>query len=235
MAKIRASLVKPSGALGDVVFYTRMGKTYCRRRAEVFNDQRSERQLRQRALFKAMRQTAALMCTMLQRGLAKYAHDHGMTEDNMFAKLNKECFEYENGRVRIDYAKLKVAYGYEGRVMVTEVSKKGRRVEVKFGTWQGEATARKTDVVHIYAVEPKQEVCELVASVEREAGVAEFELPEAEGQRGRRQTYYLYAMAEAENTADVPTMSADEKRWNKKHRNVNRKVSRSEFVGMMKM
>lgn len=229
MAKIGSSLIHPTGAIGDMVFYKRFGRTYCKRRTNVFNDRRSEEQLQQRARFKAMRRTASLMGTMLQRGLTKYAHEHGMTEENMFMRMNNDCFKCEGGRVKIDYTGLKVAYGQVGEVRVSGVRHEGNRVKVRFGMWQPEEVASKTDVVHIYAVEPKEGLCELVASVERRAGAVEFELPVPEGKG--RWTYYLYAMAEAASTAGRPTLSADEKRADKGHRNINRRVSRSEFVG----
>lgn len=229
MAKIEKSLIHPTGALGDMVFYRRFGKTYCKRRSKEFNDRRSEGQLQQRERFKAMRRTASLMGTMLQRGLTRYAHEHGMTEENMFMSMNKECFRYERGKVKIDYSELKVAYGQVGEVRVSGVRREGDRVMVRFGTWQPEDVARKTDVVHIYAVEPKEGLCELVASVERSAGAVEFELPVPD-ERGRW-VYYLYAMAESASTACRPTVSADEKRGGREYRNINRRVSRSEFVG----
>lgn len=229
MAKLGKSLIHPTGTLGGVVFYKRFGRTYCRRRASEFNDRRSEEQLQQRARFKAMRRTASLMGTMLQRGLTRYAHENGMTEENMFMRMNKECFGSEGGKVKIDYAGLKVSYGQVGEVRVSGVRREGNRVKVRFGMWQPEEVASKTDVVHIYAVEPKEGLCELVASVERCEGAVEFELPMPEG-RGRW-TYYLYAMAETASTAGEPTVSADEKRADSGHRNINRRVSRSEFVG----
>lgn len=80
MAKTHPTLGPNSGKIGDLVYYTRFGKEFVRRKAETFNDCKSEAQLRQRALFKATQQTAALYGSMLQRGLTKYAHSQGHTE-----------------------------------------------------------------------------------------------------------------------------------------------------------
>ena len=71
MAKVKPSIIKESGSIGDRVFYTRFGKTFSRRRPTQINDRQSEAQLRQRALFKAMQHTSSLLGSVIQRGLAK--------------------------------------------------------------------------------------------------------------------------------------------------------------------
>lgn len=92
---------------------------------------------------------------------------------------------------------------------------------------------RPDDVVHIYAVEFQAEICQLVASVSRMDGCVSFDLPDLSDDPDCESspTFYLYAIVEAANTACIPTLSADEKRANKAHRNINRRVSPSVFIG----
>ena len=68
MAKVKPSIIEESGAIGDRVYYTRFGKTFSRLRPTTINDQKSEAQLRQRSLFKAMQHTASLLGSVIQRG-----------------------------------------------------------------------------------------------------------------------------------------------------------------------
>lgn len=254
MAKTNPTLGPNSGKIGELVYYTRFGKEFVRRKAETFNDCKSEAQLRQRALFKATQQTAALYGTMLQRGLTKYAHSQGHTEANEFSRLNKECFTYAAGKVTIDYPALQLAVGPLPTVAFTACHADGLHITLTFDSILSADKARPDDVVHIYAVSPQAEVCMLMASVERQSGQAAFDLPDLSDElasehkteptnKRKNQTnalthsrtnainYHLYAIVEAANTAPIPTLSADEKKANKLHRNINRRVSNSIFVG----
>ena len=241
MAKVKPSIIEESGTIGDRVYYTRFGKTFSRRRPTQINDQKSEAQLRQRALFKAMQHTASLLGSAIQRGLAKEAHKNGHVENNEFANLNKQCFTYENGTVRIDYPRLLLSTGLVGRVEFLPRSRNKQRkltadslhVELRFDPCLGPSHTRPDDVVHIYAVEYQVEVCELVASVERQSGCVAFDLPDLSDDPDCKgtPTFYLYAIIEAANTACTSTLSPDEKRADKNHRNIDRRVSPSIFIG----
>ena len=102
------------------------------------------------------------------------------------------------------------------------------------------------------------EICQLVASVWRQDGQASFDLPDLGEETDAPVTYYLYAIVEAASTAGTPTLSAAEgatkserkenrftfpkcsgvdvvKQQDKKYRNINRRVSRSVFVGAVTM
>lgn len=239
MAKVKPSIIEESGAIGDRVFYTRFGKTFSRRRPTQINDQKSEAQLRQRALFKAMQHTASILGSAIQRGLAKEAHSHGHVENNEFANLNKQYFIYDNGLVNIDYPRLLLSTGLIGRVEFLprnrgkqrKVTADGLHVELKFDPCLGPSHTRPDDVVHIYAVEYNVEVCELVASVERQSGCVTFDLLDLSDETSNPIVFHLYAIVEAANTACTPTLSADEKKSNKSHRNIDRRVSPSIFIG----
>ena len=114
--------------------------------------------------------------------------------------------------------------------------------------------ARPDDVVFIYAVEFQVEVCQLVACAERRTANVAFDLPdlseeiaskcknESRDKQANRTNalthshdntinYHLYAIVEAANTACVSTLSPDEKKADKSHRNINRRVSPSVYIG----
>lgn len=96
----------------------------------------------------------------------------------------------------------------------------------------------------------------LMASVERQSGQASFDLPDLSDElsseheteptnKRKNQTnapthsrtnainYHLYAIVETANTAPIPTLSAAEKKADKLHRNINRRVSNSMFIGTL--
>ena len=120
-------------------------------------------------------------------------------------------------------------------------------LRLRFFDKNEESKASLDDVVHIYAVEPKVEICQLVASVWRQDGQASFDLPDLSEETDAAKhksslrapqelvSYYLYAIVEAASTAGTPTLSAAEKQQDKKHRNINRRVSRSVFVATVTM
>lgn len=153
MAKVKPSLIEQTGIVGDRVFYTRFGRYFSRNRAKSFTDNKSEAQLQQRAIFKAMQHTSSLLGSAIQRGLAKVAHTHGRVENNEFACINKRCFTYENGMVHIDYPRLLISTGLVERVEFTHRSADGLHVELRFDPCSNATHANPDDVVFIYAVE----------------------------------------------------------------------------------
>ncbi len=231
MAKVKPSIIEQTGTIGDRVYYTRFGKLFSRSKAKSFNDNKSEAQLRQRALFKAMQHTSSILGSVIQRGLAKEAHAHGHVENNEFAKINKQCFTYADGTVHIDYPRLILSTGPIARVDFTNCHVDGLHVELQFEPYIGVAHANLDDVVFIYAVEFQVEVCQLVACAERRAASVAFDLPDLSEETEKPITIHLYAIVEAANTACVATLSPDEKKSDKNHRNINRRVSPSIFIG----
>lgn len=236
MAKVKPSIIEYTGTVGREIHYTRFGRTYSRQLPAEYNDRKSEAQLRQRALFKARQQTSALYGIILQRGLTKEAHAHGMIEANYFSRLNKEQFVYDNGIVHINYPALLVASGPLPEVYITRCHANGLQVEIDFRQNLDADKARPDDVVHFYAVSPQAEICMLMASVSRQDDRAAFVLPDVSDEVDGHAPilFYLYAIVEAASTASMPTLSAAEKQQNKKHRNINRRVSWSVFVGSVK-
>ena len=231
MAKVKPSLIEQTGTVGDRVFYTRFGKQFSRSRAKSFTDNKSEAQLRQRALFKAMQHTSSILGSAIQRGLAKEAHAHSRVENNEFANINKRCFTYDNGVVHIDYPRLLLSTGPVAGVEFTQRSVDTLHVELQFDPCSNVSQANPDDVVFIYAVEFQLEVCQLVACVEREAASVAFDLPDLSDETDKPITFHLYAIVEAANTACISTLSPDEKKADKNHRNINRRVSPSIYIG----
>lgn len=231
MAKVKPSIIEQTGTIGDRVFYTRFGKQFSRSKATSFNDNKSEAQLRQRALFKAMQHTSSILGSVIQRGLAKEAHAHGHVENNEFARINKQCFTYADGTVHIDYPRLILSTGPIARVDFTNCHADGLHVELQFEPYIGVDHANLDDVVFIYAVEFQTEVCQLVAFAERRAASVAFDLPDLSEETANPIIFHLYAIVEAANTACVATLSPDEKKAGKKHRNINRRVSPSVYIG----
>ncbi len=258
MAKVKPSLIEQTGTVGDRVFYTRFGKQFSRSRAKSFTDNKSEAQLRQRALFKAMQHTSSILGSIIQRGLAKEAHAHGHVENNEFASINKQCFTYDDGVVHIDYPRLLLSTGPVAGVKFTQHCVDGLHVELQFEPCSSLPHANPDDVVFIYAVEYQVEVCQLVACVERKATCVAFDLPYLSDEtdkpiillgsdvtpsrhskqaclRSTSVTFHLYAIVEAANTACISTLSPDEKKVDKNHRNINRRVSPSIFIGTISL
>ena len=254
MAKVKPSIIVQSGTIGDRVFYTRFGKHFSRSKATSFNDNKSEAQLRQRALFKAMQHTSSILGSVIQRGLAKEAHARGHVENNEFARINKQCFTYDEGTVHIDYPRLTLSTGPIAPVGFTNFHAYGLHVELQFDPCSSVNHSNPGDVVFIYAVEFQVEVCQMVACIERRAASVAFDLPDLSDEiasnnknesrcKQANQTnafthshdntfnYHLYAIVEAANTACVSTLSPDEKKAAKNHRNINRRVSPSIFIG----
>ena len=91
--------------------------------------------------------------------------------------------------------------------------------------------ARPDDVVFIYAVEFQVEVCQLVVCAERRTANVAFDLPDLSEETDKPISFHLYGIVEAANTACISTLSPDEKKADKSHRNINRRVSPSIFIG----
>lgn len=178
MAKVKSTLIEYSGTIAKEIHYKRFGRTYTRQLPVEYNDRQSETQLRQRALFKTRQRLSALYGSILQRGLTKEAHQKGMTEANYFSRLNNHLFFYEDGEVHVDYAALQVSMGLLSGVEITGFHSEGLHVEITYAPHLENYKSRPDDVVHIYAVSPEAEYCDLMASVERPVGQASFDLPD---------------------------------------------------------
>ena len=146
---------------------------------------------------------------------------------------NKDHFVYDNGTVRVNYPALLLARGPLPVVEFTGCRADGLHVELAFRRCLDAPKARPDDVVHIYAVSPLVEICQLVASVWRQDGQVSFDLPNLSEETADPVSFYLYAIIESATTAGTPTLSAADKQTNKQHRNINRRVSISTYIGQI--
>ena len=237
MAKAKPFITELSGKVGREIHYTRFGREYVRHVPTHYNDRKSEAQLRVRELFKTRQRVSALLGIILQRGLTTEAHKAGMIETCYFSRLNNNLFVYEDGKVYVDYPALLVAKGPLPEVEITGFQHEGLHIDVTFIPNLDHSKASRDDVVHFYAVSPQADFCDLMASVMRVSGHASFDLPDLSDDPDYTEppVFYIYAITESNVTAGTPTLSADEKQANKRHRNIDRKVSRSVFVGTIKI
>ena len=217
------------GSVGTVVGYWRLGRWCIRARSVAFKDARTAAQLTQRSRFKAMITLSSHLGPALQRGLTAAGNRHGMTEANLFMRLNNSCFEAEDGGVRVAYGRLRLSEGRLPGVRFTEVRRDGGRVEVLFDKQRQLQGARNEDVVHIYAYVPALGECRLLASTERRSRRVAFLLPDEYAGR----EVHLYGFVESSQTARYGTLTVAQKRHNKRLRNLEREVSDSAYIGCL--
>lgn len=118
MAKIDMGILGGfSGRVGPVVGYRRHGKWFVRAYQPKINDRKSASQLAQRTRFLTMIRFASPATPALRVGLRQAAEQQGLTEGNIFLKINKECFPRETRNTRetrnssIDYPRLRFSLG----------------------------------------------------------------------------------------------------------------------------
>lgn len=133
--------------------------------------------------------------------------------------------------VHIDYPRLILSTGPITRVDFTSCHVGGLHVELQYDPCSIFDYAKPDDVVFIYAVEFQTEVCQLEACAERRTANVAFDLPDLSEKTDKPINFHLYSIVEAANTACVATLSSDEKKSDKNHRNINRRVSPSIFIG----
>ena len=95
-----------SGRVGTVVGYYRRGGWYVRAYQPHIKDRRSELQLQQRSRFKQMILFASQATPVLRVGLRAKARGMGLTEGNLFLRMNHVCFARGGGSEGVDYARL---------------------------------------------------------------------------------------------------------------------------------
>ncbi len=181
MAKIEMGILGGfSGRVGTVVGYCRRGRWFVRAYRPHIRDRRSEAQLQQRSRFKAMIQFASPATPVLRVGFRRRAQALGLTEGNVFLRVNHGRFRGENGGDRddrnnrnniIDYGGLRFSEGrLAGLCGVRWAVDERGAMTVR---WMSEGGGRH-DRVHLY-----------VYCAASGRGVA------AEGERGRGRARFL--------------------------------------------
>ena len=157
MAKIEMGILGGfSGRVGTVVGYHRHGQWYIRAYRPHINDRKSAAQLRQRSRFRAMIQFASPATPVLRVGLLQQADAQGLTEGNVFLKINKECFSGESGNPGksgnagnpgINYPALRFSLGRLAAPKALQYTVDERNVLT--AKWSAEG-GRLADRVHLY-------------------------------------------------------------------------------------
>ena len=93
-----------SGRVGPVVGYWRRGRWCVRAHVPHIRDARTEAQLVQRSRFKAMILFASPATAVLRLGLHHEADRLGLTEGNVFLRMNHSSFAPQGGGV--DYVEI---------------------------------------------------------------------------------------------------------------------------------
>ena len=99
------------GSLGKQVGYQWRGQWCVRTKPATFHDAKSERQLEQRALFKAAVAFAGRAKEVLRVGLRVPSLAAHKTECNYFQMINKQCLTWDGEGLSVDYAALRVSEG----------------------------------------------------------------------------------------------------------------------------
>ena len=99
------------GRVGNVVGYMWRGQWCVRTKPRDFHDAKTEKQLEQRALFKASVTFAGSLKEILREGLHLPALKMHKTECNYFLMINKGCFAMSDEELMVDYEHLRVSEG----------------------------------------------------------------------------------------------------------------------------
>ena len=110
------------GRVGNVVGYMWRGQWCVRTKPRDFHDAKTEKQLEQRALFKASVTFAGSLKDILREGLHLPALKMHKTECNYFLMINKGCFAMSGEELMVDYEHLRVSEGPVAPVAFSVVS-----------------------------------------------------------------------------------------------------------------
>lgn len=95
------------GTIGPVIGYQWRGRWCLRARPRQVRNPRTEAQQEHRMLFRDMVQMASRLTPVLRLGLRQASLEEGMTEGNLFVKMNKQFFTSQG----VDYRSLAVSHG----------------------------------------------------------------------------------------------------------------------------
>lgn len=168
-----------SGRIGNVIGYEWRGRMCVRSMPAHYNDAQSERQLAQRALFKATVGFAARARSVVQTGLRKASIDARMLETNYFMRINKRCFSIADGSLVVDYESLILADGPVAPVAFSEPALlDDTTIQVDFEKNPLQRVAKQEDVVYLVAYCPEVNTFYMSAGNYRYKCFAELQLPD---------------------------------------------------------
>ena len=143
------------GTVGTVIGYQWRGQWCLRARPRSVRNPRTAAQQMNRTLFKEVVRYAATLKGTLRIGLHGKAVEAHMTECNLFAHINKECFALDgDGRLAVDYEGLEVSRGPLAPVGFGEPTMTDDCITVPFEKNPLHARAESDDEVFLFALCP---------------------------------------------------------------------------------
>ena len=169
------------GRVGTVIGYEWRGKWCMRSYPRHIHDAKSPQQLRQREWFKLAVGLAGQMKGLLRVGMRERSRRLHMTEGNYFVSLNKECFNVDEGRLRVDYAHLTVSDGTVAPVgfgtPTLEVTARAFKVSVDFSENPLGLPVSGEDEVYVAAMCEEEGTWVMASPAFRREEHAEMRLP----------------------------------------------------------
>ena len=188
MAKIHQGIEGGfSGKVGPVIGYQWRGRWCMRARPRRVHNPQTEAQQAHRMVFRDMVRLAGRMRRALLVGLREESHAEGMTECNLFVKMNKERF----GGGTVDYGHLELSRGPVAPVALTETVVDADNVlHVRFEGNPLHQRAEAYDRVYVYLYCPALQEGLLPAHVFRRTKKLDVALPD----EWVGEQWYLYAI-----------------------------------------
>ena len=189
MARQRYGIVDGyRGSVGPVIGYMWRGRWCLRSRPVHVHNPCTEPQQRNRERFRQTVLLASRMKEALRVGMHAASMAAGMTECNMFCRMNHGLVGAEGGSMTVDHARLQLSCGPVAGVAVETVVADGEgAIALTFSSEGGSGADR----VRVYAWCEEREECLLAADVARREGAASVALPE--GWCGCTVHLYLFA------------------------------------------
>ena len=178
-----------SGRVGTVVGYCRGGRWYVRAYQPVIKDKRSQAQLAQRGLFKAMIGLASRLTPAIRLGMKAMSDREVLTGGNCFLRLNSGCFGYDaEGGIAVDYRRLQLSEGTAPTVACLGASVEGGVARVRFA----KNTRLRGAQVQLVAFDEVSQRCCMAEAVDVASGEAAVALPD--GWHAEATHLYLFTM-----------------------------------------
>lgn len=168
-----------SGRLGPAVGYQWRGRWYLRVRPQAVYNPRTDKQMTHRSMFKQEVQLASSMHWAVKTGLDDVARDAGMTADNLFVRINQQCFGIEDEVLTIDYSGLQLSLGPVAPVSFGQPSLDAdNTLRVSFTKADADGPARSFDSVYLFAYCPDERLGYLASPVYRRTKHIELLMPD---------------------------------------------------------
>ncbi len=167
------------GSVGTVIGYQWRGKWCLRAKPRFVHNPRTERQQRNRELFKATVQLAGAMKEALHVGFRARSLEEHMTECNRFLRVNKGCFALVDGALDVDYEHLVLSEGALAGVEFGELGCRDNLLTLPFHRIAEEPCGAGDDRVYLYAWCPERSEERLSTPAYRSHQQVSIALPEA--------------------------------------------------------